>query len=355
MDDLSKVFHMNGGDEPTSYSRNSSLQKRAADGISRITSSALTQMLSSSTNPAVLSMADLGCSSGPNALSHVKRLLEVVDGNAAASEIRVYLNDLPTNDFNAIFKGLPDFLNEVKNERDRSIYIGAYPGNFYGRLFPDKTLNFVYSFNSLHWLSRIPQGMYDERGSSVNKRSIYITERSPPVVSQIYYRQFREDFSSFLKSRSDEVIAGGKMVLLLLARSGAHHYYSSSFLWEILYESLSRLVAAGEVEEERLESYDVHFYAPSEEEIEEAVKEEGSFELDVLEIFEVEKDPGEFPSYGAAVAGAVRSMQESMMSHHFGFRDGTVLDKVFDHFGASVDQRLTDLRTFTAVTVLTRL
>lgn len=74
------------------------------------------------------------------------------------NEFRVYLNDLPNNDFNAIFKALPDFYTELRRdgkEKFDHIYIGAYPGSFYGRLFPEKCLHFIYSNNSLHWLSKV--------------------------------------------------------------------------------------------------------------------------------------------------------------------------------------------------------
>lgn len=78
---------------------------------------------------------------------------------------------------------------------------------------------------------------------SINKTSIYISERSPAGVSEAYYKQFQEDFGMFLKSRSQEVMDGGKMVLIMLGRDGASHVDRGvSFLWEILYQSLATLV-----------------------------------------------------------------------------------------------------------------
>ncbi|KAJ6732859.1 hypothetical protein OIU74_004748, partial [Salix koriyanagi] len=41
----------------------------------------------------------------------------------------------------------------------------------------------------------------------------HISASSPPLVSQAYYAQFQEDFSLFLRSRSEELTAGGRMVL----------------------------------------------------------------------------------------------------------------------------------------------
>lgn len=121
------------------------------------------QELYLTTTPKSLGIADLGCSSGPNTLSIIKDIIEAVQGTSRevfhqAPEFRVYLNDLPTNDFNSIFKSLPEFskeLNKQRNNESPSIYIGGYPGSFYGRLFPKNSLHLVYSSHSLHWLSRV--------------------------------------------------------------------------------------------------------------------------------------------------------------------------------------------------------
>ncbi|XP_012853184.1 PREDICTED: jasmonate O-methyltransferase-like [Erythranthe guttata] len=111
--------------------------------------------------PKSLGIADLGCSSGSNAMSYVKRIVGAVQNTAkkfeqpAPNEIRVCLNDLPTNDFNTIFQALPDLYEELNKTIRSNIFIGAFPGSFFGRLFPENSLHFVYSFNCLHWLSRV--------------------------------------------------------------------------------------------------------------------------------------------------------------------------------------------------------
>lgn len=111
------------------------------------------------------------------------------------------------------------------------------------------------------------------------------------------------------------------------------------------------------MEEEKVDSYDVHFYAPSKEEIEEMVKRsEGSMKMKMerVEMFEMEKDSGEFTSYGARVAMTVRAIQESMISHHFGEE---ILDDLFQIYGRLLDQEIgkQDIRALTYVFVLRKL
>ncbi|XP_057976579.1 probable methyltransferase TCM_000336 [Malania oleifera] len=367
--DVHKVFHMTGGAGDTSYAKNSSLQKKASDMVKCIIMETLQDLyLETSPTAKSLVIADLGCSSGPNSLSIVRDMIHAVAGasrkiSAPAPEIRVYLNDLPTNDFNSVFKALPEFYREVaESDGGRqycpSVFVAGYPGSFYGRLFPGDCLHFVYSSYSLHWLSRIPAGLYGEQGKSINKGSVYISENSPPEVSQAYQRQFRRDFSLFLRCRSEEVVEGGRMVLILLGRAGPHHLdRGNAFFWNLLTRSFSILVSQGEVEEEKLDSYDVHFYAASQEEIEDEVRREGSFEIDRLETFEIEKEDSsknDGTSYGTAVAMTVRAIQQSMISHHFGEH---ILDALFDKYGRLVDEEMAkeDIRPITFLVVLRKL
>ncbi|XP_030923436.1 salicylate carboxymethyltransferase-like isoform X1 [Quercus lobata] len=358
--DVEKVFRMTGGDGVTSYAKNSSFQKKASDMVKHITTETI-QELFVTTTPNSIGIADLGCSSGPNTLTIIKDIVKAVERTSSTlmlhqpPEFRVYLNDLPTNDFNSIFKTLPEFYRELRKEKSGvcpSIFIGGYAGSFYGRLFPNNCLHFVYSSYSLHWLSRVPPALYDEQGRSINKGHVYISESSPPQVSQAYYKQFQEDFMLFLGSRSEELIVGGRMVLILLGRRGPDHVdRGNSFFWELLSRSFANLISKGELEVEKLDTYDVHFYAPSKIEIEDEVRKEGSFELDRLEMFEIERDEKDEESYGAAVARTVRAIQESMISDHFG---PSILDNLFEIYGRMVDEEMAkeEIKPLTFVIVL---
>lgn len=138
------------------------MQKKASDKVKHITLETIQQVYKDTT-PTSIGIADLGCSSGPNTLSTIKDILHAVvvacNNNIKGKllpEFRVYLNDLPTNDFNAIFQTLPEFYRDLKKEKGNpSVFVAASPGTFYGRLFPMKSLHFIYASYSLHWLSRV--------------------------------------------------------------------------------------------------------------------------------------------------------------------------------------------------------
>ncbi|XP_009109969.3 salicylate carboxymethyltransferase [Brassica rapa] len=364
--DLQREFHMTGGVGKTSYARNSSFQKKAYDQAKDIILKTL-QQLYKETRPKSLGIADLGCSSGPNTLSTIRDIIKAVIvahhreiPNEPLPEFSVSLNDLPRNDFNSIFKSLPDFHIELKrdtkNDHSPSVFIAAFPGSFYGRLFPENTIHFIYASFSLHWLSKIPSALYDDQGKSINKGCINICSSSPEAVSKAYYSQFKEDFSMFLRSRSKEVVAAGRMVLIILGREGPEHVgRGNSFLWELLARAIADLVSQGEIEEEKLDSYELHFYAPSAAEIEGEVNKEGSFELEKLDMLEVDMEWGNEDgiSYGKAVAKTIRAVQESMLASHFGEE---ILDKLFDTYGRIIDEEVAkeDIKHITLFVVLRR-
>lgn len=111
-------------------------------------------------------IVDLGCSSGTNSLLLVGEIIGAIHERAQqwatpAPEFMVFLNDLPTNDFNAIFLTFPDFTSKLKLSVELqgwcppSVCLAGLPGSFYGRLFPSNTLDFVCSFYSMHWLSQV--------------------------------------------------------------------------------------------------------------------------------------------------------------------------------------------------------
>ncbi|KAH6808991.1 hypothetical protein C2S51_026774 [Perilla frutescens var. frutescens] len=334
--DVEKVFHMKGGLGDTSYYKNSSIQKSVGEKMKEITLEAIEETYYA-LRPQSVGIADLGCSTGFNSLLYTRMIVDAVERASraieqASPEFRLCLNDLPSNDFNTIFQALPNFYEELKKKATTNpkilLLVAAYPGNFYGRLFPGKSLHFVFSLSSLHWLSRIPRGIFDKEGRSLNKNSIYITEKSPPQVCEAYAKQFEEDFAVFLDARSEEVVTDGRMVLVMTARNRSDYFSGdNTFLWELLYQSFLTLVHKGRIEEERVESYDVHYYEPCKQEIQDIVTKQGSFKLDRLEI--LEKDVILSVS-GVAIAKTVRAVQESMISLHFG--EG-ILDELFDEYG----------------------
>lgn len=67
---------------------------------------------------------------------------------------------------------------------------------------------------------------------------------SPPCVLTAYYEQFQRDFSLFLKCRSEELVAEGRMVLTFLGRKSQDPSSKECcYIWELLATALNNMVS----------------------------------------------------------------------------------------------------------------
>ncbi|XAR63326.1 hypothetical protein NMG60_11023228 [Bertholletia excelsa] len=319
-------FHMSAGTGSTSYANNSTLQRivmlKAWPTLEDTLKEAYTNFL-------VISKV----------INKLRGL--ALHDHREVPEFQIYLNDLPENDFNTIFKLLPVFREMIKEEKEEKLgpncFVAGVPGSFYGRIFPDKSLNFIHSCYSLHWLSQVPEKLE-------NKGNIYIAWTSPPEVFKAYLKQFQIDFFNFLSFRSEEIIAGGHLILTILGRSIADPARKEECCyWELLAKSLLELVPKGLVKEEDVDSFNLPFYSPYKDEVKAVVEKVGSLNLERLEVFENNwnaKDRDDRDSafnkqrIGTKVANTLRAVTESMLASHFG---ASVLDEVFANFAKLVD------------------
>ncbi|KAK8671286.1 hypothetical protein V6N13_037884 [Hibiscus sabdariffa] len=344
-----KLLSMNAEDHETSYANNSFLQQAVISKVRPIIEESVTDTFRKLV-PSCMKVADLGCSSGPNTFHTISQVIDTIHGickrqQSELPEFEVLLNDLPQNDFNSVFKSVPDFITSLKKEKgDMGCYVGGVAGSFYDRLFPTGSLHFVSSSNALHWLSKVPDGLE-------NKGNIYMSRSSPPDVFEAYANQFQKDFAKFLSLRSTEIIPQGRMVLSCKAR-GNPDPSMEDYIWElIIAKSLLDLVAQGVIKEADVDSFNLPLYSPCKEEIAEIVEKEGSFEINSLQVFEVDndrlirerlcnKDLG-FKEVciemGKDAANIARAVFEPIICSHFG---DAIIDELFLRYAALAAEAL---------------
>lgn len=92
------------------------------------------------------------------------------------------------------------------------------------------------------------------------------------------------------------------------------------------------------IHQDKLDSYNVPFYTPNIIEIEEEVRKEGSFALEKIDIFETNLNAsGDARKDGRVLSMAIRAIQESMLSHHFG---GEIIDALFNNYSELLIQSM---------------
>ncbi|KAK8691941.1 hypothetical protein V6N13_075432 [Hibiscus sabdariffa] len=164
----SAIVHCtNSTDKPISYANNSSLQKNVQSKTRSFLEDAIKDMLNKILPVTCIKVADLGCASGPNAFLPTYEIMNITtrfcqQSHLDSPELQVFLNNLPHNDFNTVFRSVPAFharLLEDKGEPRVPCFIIGVAGSFYQRLFSSKSIHFVHSSYCLHWLSK---GLVDE-------------------------------------------------------------------------------------------------------------------------------------------------------------------------------------------------
>ncbi|KNA10299.1 hypothetical protein SOVF_145700 [Spinacia oleracea] len=328
--DLQEFLHMNEGDGELSYSQNSFVQKGVSLMGQPMLESAIQSIITEVKSPSkVIKVADMGCGVGPVPLAVVSLVIQNVQKKCKElkweenemPEIIVFLNDLPSNDFNLLFKELLKMELLKRKDGVPLCYLMTTPGSYYGRLFPKNVLHFVHANYSLHWLSQAPPGLYSEEGMPINKGNIYISKTSPKIVAKAYLAQFQQDLTKFLKCRSEEVYSKGRMLLTFRGRPVS----SDASTWQpwelqILALAITHLVSQGLINESKLDAFDFPYYGASKDEIESIVQEEGSFKIENVNTTaqHVAHEMEDNVERAKIISKFTRSFTESLISRHFG-------------------------------------
>ncbi|XP_049388166.1 loganic acid O-methyltransferase-like [Solanum stenotomum] len=223
-------------------------------------------MLSSSNT---FRITELGCSIGPNTFSAMQHVVEALKEKYKNNipEFQIFFNDHVTNDFNTLFRSLPI---------DRSYYAFGVPGSFHGRLFPSRSIHFAHCSTSIHWLSKTPKELLDEKSPSWNKGLIHYIGASNIEVMNAYVAQFEKDMEMFFSARAEEIVPGGMMLLI--------SPQLSERLLKFFGSILMALVNEGKLDESLVNSFNVPVYFPSIEDMTKVVEKNDCFSIERIEL-----------------------------------------------------------------------
>ncbi|WVZ90399.1 hypothetical protein U9M48_036705 [Paspalum notatum var. saurae] len=216
--------------------------------------------------PKTMIIANLGCSAGPNTLMFISSVIGAIADQSKSSgdhpvELQFFLNDLPSNDFNELFRLIQKFKRLETTDEMSYVpplyYISGLPESYYNRIFPRESQ---------------PEGLEAWRETYLNEDNIYITKITTPFVVKKFQEQFHKDFSLFLKLRYEELVYRRQMVLIFLGRMDDDVYSGDlNQLFGLVARSLQYLVLKGLIEKEKVESFNLLVYEPSVAEVKEVV------------------------------------------------------------------------------------
>jgi len=356
-------FHTVEGEGENSYTKNSRCQEIIFRGSIPMLENGIRKVFET-LGVKTMTIVDLGCSSGPNTLLFVSKLIDITTEqcNKAVEcdpmELLIFLNDLPGNDFNQVFRSLENLEKGTSDQKGNTplfYHISGLPKSYYNRLLPKESVHLFHSSSSLHWRSQVPEVLEASRDALLNKDNIYISETSTSFVVKCFREQFNKDFSTFLKLRHEELVYGGNMVLTFCGRKDENVYNGDlNKLFGLLAMSLQSLVTKGLVESEKLDSFNLPFYGPSISEVKYIVMQSHMFELDHIKLFEINWDPYDTEGddvhdsvcSGINVSKFIRAALEPMIARHFG---ETILDTLFTEYAFFVSKHLQKEKTKFAI------
>lgn len=263
-------------------------------------------------------IADLGCSSGPNALALVSTAVKAIHSHCLhlqqqPPEVCLLLNDLPDNDFSTVVKSLIT----LRQSNEPVVVTGIIPGSFYERLFTSGSLHLVCSSCSLHWLSKSPEVLIRDHIPAYDIDAHARRERLP-MVHEAYAQQFKKDFTHFLKLRAKELAPRGWMIISIIGRPSDETTFEFFHIWEVIAQTLSIMASEGVIDKEKFDSFYVPMYGPSSEELREIIQEEGSFSIREVRIRGPTTDPDDALLTPTMFVNEMRAVFEPIIVQHFG-------------------------------------
>jgi hypothetical protein len=153
-----------------------------------------------------IAIVDYGSSPGFNSIAPMRAAIESLRTRSEVERpILVYHQDLPLNDFNALFGVLDrdpqSYLRDAPN-----VFACAIARSFYERVTPDNFVCLGWSSFSAMWLSRTPMTIPGH----------FFPGRATGETRDAFEKQAAADWARFLSLRARELRPGGKIVIAVL-------------------------------------------------------------------------------------------------------------------------------------------
>ncbi|CAF4129135.1 unnamed protein product [Adineta steineri] len=207
----------------------------------------------------IFSIVDYGCSHGANSFVAVQAIIKALTqkyGPTIENQISVIYNDLPQNDWSALFQ-------VVLQSAVTSLASGK---SFYQQILPSNSVQFGYTSTANHWLSKKP--------CNLREHCIAFGGKSSTEELKMWSTQAAEDYRLFLQHRSNELKKGAVLVCVNLSRIDVNDTGILP-IFHNLYRS-----AITVLDEDELLNYNIQEYFRSlEEQTDPSLLKELSFEL----------------------------------------------------------------------------
>jgi hypothetical protein len=186
------------------YNRHASLPARGgAFAVSHLENAAREVQLDGTGGPIVI--ADYGSSQGRNSFAPMRAAIAGLRVRAGEDRpILVYHEDLPANDFNALFEALANDPQSYASDLP-NVFPCAIGRSFYEQVLPSDHVHIGWCCYAAMWISRIPAqipGHFYALATAGEARAAFL-------------EQGASDWREFLSLRAEELKAGGRLIIVV--------------------------------------------------------------------------------------------------------------------------------------------
>jgi hypothetical protein len=300
------------------YDRHSSLQRASFDAYAGWIPEAVGRMPLPA-EPQPITIADYGCSEGQNSIHALNIVTAAVRACRPRQAICAIHTDLPTNNFNQLFRNLHDpsaanYLQQAGQLRGDTFALAA-AGSFYGRLLPARSVHFALSLLALEWMDQVPAVPVPEFISYVC---------GSEAAREAFARQARRDLIEFFRHRAAELALGARLLLVFPGRDARH--CCSTGLYDLLDDACRDLVRAGRIDPASYERFVMPVYFRSVDDVRSVVDDaaspvHGLFTIEQAEAREVPppfqehfRQNRDVPAFATAFTGFLRAISEPVLA-----------------------------------------
>ncbi len=264
--------------------------------------------------PQPIVIADYGTANGHNSLRPMCAAIDVLRRRTRHDHaIMVAHNDVPDNDFTALFATLADDPDSYLH-KDTASFASAIGRSYYTQILPSNTVNLGWTSWAAQWLSRIPVELGDR---------VQVAHRLDGEARAAYARQAAIDWHDFVAFRGRELAPSGRLVVLTMALDERDGFGYEPLLDAILAGVKDR-AREGLVSQDELRRMVIPTFARNEKDFRAPFAPSGRFEgltIEHLELFNAEdrfftafQSDGEAEAFGARWAAFARTALFPMLA-----------------------------------------
>jgi len=165
----------------------------------------------------IVSIIEFGCSGGRNSPLPLQCIFSKL--NNIPSNVMIYLNDLPRNDFRITMGAIENAKKDNKlfpPQKTWDEFFFTIPKTFYSQVLPDRTIDYAFCIHCIHWCGELPCTFED--GTLMHRLG------NDSSKKQFWVQKAGEEWLNFLKFREQELKTNATLLIVTLGYVNENDY-----------------------------------------------------------------------------------------------------------------------------------